>query len=411
MSLFKIDNFKDYLTTSFGVAIAQAIALLSIPFIANSVGPEVFGEYSYYFSLITIICVFASLKLELSVFTLKPELFQVLKSFLVIWIPISSLLISSIVIAFIKSPHHWVYIILNFSFLTCSITLFEFLQQENIKNGLFKNNALMRIYRAIFVVPVFVVLDHFIKDSSLVVLLSFASANLTSALTAQKIVFKPAFFKLAELKFLFKETQSTVLYMTPAHFLNRYSANALLLLAGVYNSGMANIGLLALAYKLLIAPISIVTSANASVLKREVYVAPKKALLNFAKISFISLLLGVFSALLFSLYSENLIVMFLGEEWIGILDYMKALFPYCLVLLTLSPITHVYVVLSKQKYDFYWQIFNAVFITISIFFGLKIDFITGVWFFSISISLSILLSSAICVYFVLKHEPSVSQSF
>ena len=152
VALPKVRGFRSYLTTSIGVGVAQLIALLSIPFIAKISGPDVFGTFSYYYSIVLVLCVFTSLKLEFSVFTIPWRLYPYLK-ILVFWLfPLMSAVLAIMAGAFLWYLER----VESVFFLVCSITSlllgicsFEFVIQDNIKKGQFKQNAYLRIQRAI----------------------------------------------------------------------------------------------------------------------------------------------------------------------------------------------------------------------------------------------------------------------
>ena len=89
---------------------------------------------------------------------------------------------------------------------------------------------------------------------------------------------------LNNIKEVFFAAKHTILFMVPAHFLNRYSANVFILTSGFFANEVVGIAMYALVAKILLAPVSIFTSAMSDVVKREIYVSPINGLKNYLKI-------------------------------------------------------------------------------------------------------------------------------
>ncbi|RJG51636.1 lipopolysaccharide biosynthesis protein [Motilimonas pumila] len=408
ISSLKIDNLGAYLTTGGGVAAAQLISFASIPFIARLSGPEIFGQYSYYFSLITVLCVFCSFKLELSFFTLNDKDIQILESFFFKHILLCGGLIASAFTAIYYSGDLAdILLFLSFFFSFFAICGFEFRIQKNIKLGEFMWNAKGRVCRAALF-PLFYGFFYFIDFTTFhSIIIAFACANLTADivfLNNKKAEHSTLPF-IASIRHLWPKVKRTVLYLTPAHFLNRYTSGAIILIAGFYDeSYAAEIALYAIAVKFLVAPANIVISATSDVIKREVLVNPKAALKNFKKISLFTVSIGAVVSGVVYFLGAPIAALVLGESWIGVADYAVALLPYFLVILIFSPITHTYVILKRQDIDFYWQVFNAIAISCAVLVAINSGFLMAVKMYSVTAAAMMLVSFLICYKLISEHE-------
>lgn len=409
----KIDNVKDYLTTGSGVAIAQLLSFFSFPFIAKLSGPEVFGQYSFAISALSVLVVLASLRLEYSIYSIDKETLYVLKSafnkialFMAMVLSCFSLIVQIFDNAYFQA-------LIGFVVLY-SIASFEFYIQNNILEGRFKTNALMRVFRA-FMLPIsFYLLYVFGFHDVESILISFSISHVLPVFFLNKVDlgFRSNF--IIDSVFLFKRTRDIIKYIIPAHLLSRYSAGVFVFVVGFMSIDKEELAFYALAAKFMIAPATIFISATADVIKREVKLSPGKALANFYKISALSLMLVLMISMVIIFFGEYIVIKVMGIEWKYSAGYAVALIPYMSVLIIMGPITHVYVVLGRQKYDFFWQVFNVVFVSLALFIGLQHSLLYGVWSFSLAYAFSITLSAIVCIILVHKaklgHEYKQGQS-
>ncbi|MCE0555610.1 hypothetical protein [Motilimonas sp. E26] len=413
MKRLKIDNLGAYLTTGGGVAAAQLISFASVPLIARLSGPDVFGEYTYYFSLLTVLCVFCTLKLEFSVFNIEDKQIEILEKIFNRYLLISSS-ITAVGLLFIYGSNElsWWVTTLVFFLSLYSMCCFEFRVQKNIRFGNFMNNAKARVSRAAIFPILFLALYYFGYVSFTSIFASFACANLLSDILFMRntnvqsqednVVNKKS------IQQLWPKVRRTVLYLTPAHFLRGYTSGAIILLSGLLISdNAAQIGMYAIAIKFLIAPANIITSATSDVIKREVLVNPIAALKNFKRISIFTCLIGIAISVVVVFFSGYLSSFFLGDEWLPVSDYAIALLPNFLAILILSPLTHSYLVLGRQDIDFYWQISNSVAITIGVFFSINFGFLFAVQVYSIISMIMMIVSFCIC-YRLIKNSKAIA---
>ncbi|WP_057832339.1 lipopolysaccharide biosynthesis protein [Colwellia sp. TT2012] len=402
MSKFKIDNLKHYATTSFGVMLAQLVSFFSVPFIAKLSGADIYGQYSYLLSITAVLSVFVSLRLEFTVFNISDTRFRLLDSIFSKLTFCTAFILS--LLAFViagDSATNPIMVFLAFFAMLYATANFEFTIQKNIKQGLFSTNALTRISRAVFFPIIFYVLFLLVELSPFIIMLAFALANILPV----KLFNKKSVNSVSEdgvvsdSKQVVISAKSVIKYLIPAHLLNRYSGGMFLIIVGTLLDDNTALAYYSLAVKFVIAPAVIIVAAVADVIKREILVSPKRALVNYGKIS-------VLSGLAVSLYilgviflGAPVITFAMGEEWLPAVNFAIALTPYLLALVVFSPITYVYVIFDKQKYDYYWQLFNAGFVTLFLWLGLQQTLLTGVWYFSIASAFSLTISASICIYF------------
>lgn len=390
---------------------AQVISLLSIPLIAKISGPQIFGDFSYLYSWLMVALVFSTLKLEFAVYVLSKENIGRLRNVFKLILPIMALLISSaltlLALHYVPSmvaDTTWLFV--GFFIFLFFAGCFEFVIQDNVKQGEFKLNAKLRIIRAFSVPLVFFMMYYAFNLSAESVIITFAISNAI-----------PVFFdrKVNQVRLLIKSTatsefsvldncKETVKYLVPAHFIARYSSTSLIILTGTLGVSSEQIAKYVLVEKLLIAPVSIVTAAVSDVVKREMSQNPLSGLKNYYRLCFYTALASVVAVIIILTVFDEVVLFAMGDGWDGINEYAIYLLPYVISLLVLSPITHVYTVLRRQKYDLAWQVFHAVITTAAIYIGLQSGFSTAVLYFSLSASVSLFISALICRHFALTHK-------
>ena len=405
--MLKIENLGDYLTTSLGVAAAQLIAILSVPFIANLSGPQVFGEYSYVLSLVTVFVVISSLKLDLVVFTISERLRQFLPSLFHLVSVVGSALLSCLLIYFSdRIENETILTPISLMLAMYGIAAGEFLTQNNIRDGQFKRNAIFRVARACVLPLAFFLMSVIGTVTPYIILLSFALSNLLPALILkQRDSFKsPPNLSLNGLLETAHAASPTMKYMVPAHLLSRYSSNVFILVGGFLLNDHTGLAMYALVAKFLLAPVSIFTSTMSDVVKREVFVSPKRGLKNYLKLALNMSVLGAIAITMVTSFANDVILLTMGDKWVDASAYAIALLPLFFVTLVFSPLTYTYIILQKQHIDLTWQMFNACFVSLALYMGLQSDMITALWFYSIAASLSLLASFFVCIYLIIKAE-------
>ena len=403
---FKTDIFKAFFTTGFGVGTAQLIALLSVPYIAQISGPESFGKYSVYNSLLSIFCVFASLKLEFAVYTIPWRLYPYLKILVSYLLLVNSVLFGVFAALWLKIDVSNIQYTLSFTLSIFSMCYAQFVMSDNIKCGYYKKNAYIRITRALSIIIIFSLISKFYKASPLVILLSFSLGNLLPSLAFKRINFKSPvkIFRNKKPKTIFLRCKKVIIFLVPAHFLSRYSSGSLIILSGFMGYHASEIAKYALVEKLIIAPAAIVTMAMSDVIKRELVVNPRNGLKKFYLLSTFTSLMAVVGCIAIIIFGSEMLNIFMGKDWNKAIDYAIAIMPYFVSLLILSPITHTYTILNKQQYDLAWQVFHSLIITCTVVIGLSQDMLSAVLFYSIVSSFSILISALICRKIILNHK-------
>ncbi len=406
MKVFKIDNLRHYLSTGVGVGLAQLVSFMSVPFIAKLVGVTVFGQYYYLLTIIALVGVFTSLRMEYSIYTLSDELYYILNKIFSLITIILSIVLSCIIFVLPNLVDNYALAYISFIITLVSIANFEYNIQKNIKFGAFKFNAFIRVLRALIFPLAFYLFYLSTEINEYLLLISFALANLIPILfvrikNTEQVSYIVNFSSFKE---LILKVKKTIVYLIPAHLLSRYSTGIFLLVGGNFLENTTSLAYYSLAVKFVIAPATIIVSAVSDVVKREVLVSPKKALINYYKISMLSFGVILIFILGIIFFSEYILSITMGPEWLPTADYAIALSPYLFSLVVFGPITFVYVILEKQKYDFYWQLFNAIFVSLSLYIGLQNSLLVGVWCFSIASAISILVSASICIYFTYTRD-------
>lgn len=403
-----IPNLKSYATTSVGVALAQLISFAAVPLIAKLSGPIEYGNFGIIYSNLVIAVVLVSLKTELSLFILKGVTYRNSVPIITRFAGLSSLVITSILYFSDVLPEasNGTLAFLSVYVLLYGEMFFDLHIQKNIKDGNFKSNALQRIYKSILYPVIFLIAYTISKGESYYIIMSFGLSALVSTAIVNGFEHCKMTRRLGwkHITATALRARKTIFFMTPSHLLSRYSSNAFVVISGLQQGNATFVAMYLLAFKFIISPAFIITSANSDVVKREVLVNPIKGTNDYLKISIFSALVAGVVITLTVFLSEKIVVSTMGVDWKLAANFSIALLPLLFSILVFSPLTHVYIVLNRQDLDLAWQLLNTVAISSAIFFGLKVGFEYAVWCFSIVSSLSIFSSFLMCLFIVYKGK-------
>lgn len=392
---------SDFILTGAGVATAQLIALFSTPYLARVVGPEAFGEYNYYLAALAMLGVLGTVKLEYGVYSstnLIRKYYLVLSTLFVFLLSSAILFLSSIFFEW-----DWGISVLLFMSLL-SVFLFDFYIQSNVFNGDFKSNSLARVFRAVFFVVAVFIIGLLNVDDVEIVLVAYIASNVLPLvkfilinlnLQVRRLIVCKSKVRLVFISLL--RVRNVIFFLTPAHFLNRYSISIVIVLSERWGVGtFEEIAFYALAFKLMVSPANIIVVSLSDVIKKYAIESPRYAIKKYKSLMRFNVLISLFVLLVLHFIPEAFLIYFLGAEWEGIKEYFYLVFPFFFALLVFSPLSQVYLVFNKQKIDFFVQVAFSILLTLSFFIGSLSNFRYGVVAYSLTYLLVTVLSFLYC---------------
>jgi len=355
----KIDFKKNVLKLLTGISIAQIIPIIFTPILTQYFSPDEFGIYGLYISVCSILGIVASFKYDVAIMLPKRN----------------SDALNILILCFFFT---FIFSIIFFSILNISIDLFQ--ENETIKS----------IKKYYFILPLSVFLIS-INQSILVWLnrqkkyiiianqnvlksssnsfsaLLFGVKNISSGLVLGHVIslmvisvwniknlfldFKINLIDQNLMKKNFKKYIDFLKFSTPSNLFNSFSNIGMTTIIIIF-FGPEIAGLYFLAEKIIVLPISLITSSISQVYfekASKLFYSDKYELLKLTNRIQKNIFFILFPFLiLISLFGKNLFSL-LGEEWMGAGVMLKYFSIYILLKNIYSPVSHIGDILNKQK--------------------------------------------------------------
>lgn len=184
-----------------------------------------------------------------------------------------------------------------------------------------------------------------------------------------------------------REHFGIVKYTYPSDSINVLANNILPILTVMYFT-KAEIGIYAMAFKILSTPLVLLSGSVSRVYFQKAVSlnnSNKKALLDLTyRIIFSNVVIILAFVLFINTVGIYLLDLFLHSSWEGIGSYILALSFWILARSAMNPIASIVVVLNKNKFSLIFNIYLLLVNFIGLYFGvLKNDFLYCIWIFSI----------------------------
>ncbi len=200
-------------------------------------------------------------------------------------------------------------------------------------------------------------------------------------------------------------------YVLPSDFINSFSnLLPMFILSSYAVSPNLAVGYYNMSNRILGLPIGLISNSIGDVFKqraasdynefgscRPIFIKTFKALLTSSIIPFAILI--IFGADIFALA--------FGEKWRGAGEYSQILGVMFFFRFTVSPLSYVFYVANKQKFDFYLHLLFIVIGYVSLYLGIEIfdSVIVSLWLFSIGYSLIYM------IYFVISYKITINRNY
>jgi O-antigen/teichoic acid export membrane protein len=349
-----------------GAVIAQLIPIVSYIIVAKLVDAEEFGVFSVWLGVARLYCVLATLRLENALVSEADGLARDKSVLLVILtvVLMSLLFIMTTTVMFFNAPESlsglpllaWILLVPCAFFFACDASL----QSWAAADGRYRDLNKIRLAQAGIMATLQIAFVYFFRDSrSLIVgsclgsFLAILVSNLiwpVRGLSGANILF--------ELKKFWAKYKRFPIYSLPADGVSSFVAQLPVLIIGS-RFGLDLAGQLALALKMILAPVGLLGRAVQDVFKRH-------AAIDFAKFGncvalykkmFMVLLPGglLFVAVAVSI-GEEVFVLIFGEEWRQAGKYVVWLSPAFALGFIVSPLSYIVYIVNRQYVDLVWQV-------------------------------------------------------
>lgn len=372
---FRSDFANNFVTMLSGTALAQAIPVIGSVFLARLYTPDMFGAFSSFVSLTSILAIVATLKFEEAILLPKNDedgktIFQ-----LSMLLNISFFFLLSFFLFFTKkfferfSPVTFSYIAF-IPFGVFFIGLYQSLTFFSSREKNFKAISFSKVSQNLSITIIQLVLYNL---SLLGLLFGRILGFLLSTLHFVKLFRANDFFKVNKIKIksLFLKYKNFAFYYAPNALLNQISNNLPLFILPTF-FGLSHAGYYSFSTRLVLVPLSIITISLQQVFYKEIadrnnaeqdlYPYLLKMYKNLA-------VLGIIPHLILFLFAPKLFVFFFGEEWLIAGYYTQYLMPWFFLVFINSPVSSIYIVKGKQKEYFLFEIILLITRALSLWLG------------------------------------------
>lgn len=362
------DFTRNILTLVSGTAFSQILLVAVLPILTRVYTPEDFGQFSFFVAIISLVSILLTGRYELALSLPKGhEKINSLFFFTVKLCVLNSVIILillytlSIFTAPIGELGAVFYLIPLSSLLFSLIQVFNYFM---VGKGEFKKLAYFKVLQSTFVVFFQISLAYtFVSESGLIyghsigllvpvfIFLVMSGFGLKIIDMDKRTILK----QLAMARRYIRFPQ----YLVISHLLNTSALQGSFILMNLFlNSKYA--GFFALIYKVLTAPISLIGVAVGDVFRKEAsqkynenFECKKLYLNTFKKL----VLLSFFPFLILFVISTDLFALVFGSEWAEAGELARYLIPMTWLMFISSPLSSMFLIAEKQKYDLYFQLF------------------------------------------------------
>lgn len=403
---------KQFLSLFSGTSMSQIIPLIVTPFLTRIYTPAAFAEYAIYIAIVTILFVFATGRYELAL--LSPKNKRNLYS--LFFVPIGiSLLFNIMLFTFLFLFGKTILLYLNYTvlikwqlFIPLSLfmmTIFQSVYFLFNKKELYKLMAVNLIIQSLAIATSNIIIGVYNPTVGLIggyITGQFISMILILINLKRLKIIEWNLVDFSTIKKQMKEYINFPKYLIISNLSNRLSLQStVLLFTNFYDSNQ--VGNFSLTNRVLKVPLSFIGNTVSQIFRQKA--ATQLSENEECKKLYLGTLLLLFTIsvipfTLIYLYSEEIFVFILGNQWSEAGKYAKYLVPMLFAQFCIGPLTSLFWLDGKQKWDMYWQ-FTTLVLTVS-----TITF-TSVYFESIEVSIisySIVYVLMYCISFLLSSR-------
>jgi O-antigen/teichoic acid export membrane protein len=381
-SLSKGSFARNVLTLMTGTTIAQAIPIAISPILTRLYKPGDFGIFALYMSILSMTAVVATARYDLAVMLPEKDedafnivaLSTIISFFVSFLVLLGLWIFNAPIVRYLgnQAISKWLYFIPFSLFLS---GLYNTLTYWLNRKKQYKSLALNRVYQSSATAGINLGMGLTVSGPSGLVAATIVGQSIaTGALgwqTWKDEKSKIRFITKGGMRTQAKRYQKFPVYSLPADFVNVASNQIPILLLNNF-FGTTIVGFFSLTQRVLGTPIFLVAQSILGVFRERAssdynrYGNCKRIYIKTFKTLF---LISIVPFLFFFIMAPWLFTFAFGKEWRIAGDFAQILSPLFLFRFTSSPLSYVFYIAEKQKYDLYGQILLLVFSVSSIIIG------------------------------------------
>ncbi|CDR23238.1 oligosaccharide flippase family protein [Staphylococcus argenteus] len=397
----KINKFiSDSFLMILSSGIAQIILIVTTPIITRLYSPAEFGEFTIFSNIAMILIPIINARYDLLIVNAKND--RIANILSQISFLISLVIILILIPVFMVSALLFPNFILDFIFIIVMLFLVSltniFTNYLN-KERKYKVLSLINVFRAASMALLQIIFG-FLAFGSLGLIIGF-SLSYIAGLTLGYRTFKKHFNIVKdkeEAKEIFLENKNQLVYSTPSILLNSLSFSVVVFFIGILYTN-TEVGIYGMAIRVLGIPVTIISLGLSKIFMQQAndyyieYGNFRNLLLKFSSaLIIVSIILYV----PLYLFSEELVNILLGKNWVDAIIVIKIVIPLFVVRLIVSTVSLSVIVLQKQQLELILQALFLVGTTITFIIS-KIFSLTFLNFVSIN---TIVLVLSYIIFFI-----------
>ncbi|API78226.1 oligosaccharide flippase family protein [Staphylococcus argenteus] len=397
----KINKFiSDSFLMILSSGIAQIILIVTTPIITRLYSPAEFGEFTIFSNIAMILIPIINARYDLLIVNAKND--RIANILSQISFLISLVIILILIPVFMVSALLFPNFILDFIFIIIMLFLVSltniFTNYLN-KERKYKVLSLINVFRAASMALLQIIFG-FLAFGSLGLIIGF-SLSYIAGLTLGYRTFKKHFNIVKdkeEAKEIFLENKNQLVYSTPSILLNSLSFSVVVFFIGILYTN-TEVGIYGMAIRVLGIPVTIISLGLSKIFMQQAndyyieYGNFRNLLLKFSSaLIIVSIILYV----PLYLFSEELVNILLGKNWVDAIIVIKIVIPLFVVRLIVSTVSLSVIVLQKQQLELILQALFLVGTTITFIIS-KIFSLTFLNFVSIN---TIVLVLSYIIFFI-----------
>jgi O-antigen/teichoic acid export membrane protein len=412
---------RNFIMMFSGNTISQVIPFISAPFLAYFFTVEEFGDFSNFIALVSTIGIIATGRLEMAITQPKDDLeaqkvvftglcISIILSLLCFCLFFFKIEIENFYKSKFLSEHIWLVPISVFSF-----GLLGLFSNITLRTKQFKTLSIGKITQSILNSSISILLGYlFFGVYGLILgwILSQYTHIIYLFLKSRKL-FLIEIFQFSEIKLILKKYKDFPLINSLHAFTDIFATQFLLFWMIVFYFGKIELGLFAMMFKYVKAPIVLVTSSVSQLFfveatnfknnQQDIYPLLLKTIKTTSLFAFpFVFIIWFFAPLIFKWY--------LGPNWEQAGNYAVYLLPLFFMTFFTSPISGIPIIFNKQKTAFVFSFFGYSLSILSIYFShlFHFDFSLSLIFYGLSFTLYYLSLFIWYIKLVRKHDAGIN---
>jgi len=411
----KSEFSRNVLTLMTGTTIAQAIPIAISPILTRIYTPKDFGMFALYMSVASILSVVATGRYELAIMLPKKDedainivVLSIIISFLVSFIALLIVFFFNAQITTLLGNSQissWLYFIPVTVLLTGIYQSFNYWSNRKKQ---YKRLATSRVLQSGTTATTNLSMGFGGFGSSGLILGGVLGQGLVTAVLG-KVVWREEKYRLKELKrlkmfALIKKYKKLPIFNLPNALIDGFRLSGIsILIAKIFT--VATLGQFSLAWKMLQAPISLISSSLSQVFFQKISSAKKSDLDAIVKrflIKSILIALPIFMIIYF--YAVDIFMVVFGEKWRLAGEIASILSPWLFLNFITAPMANLFIVLNRQEIVLIASIFYML-VPVSILFILnELGFIYVLELITLAMSLILLMYIGLVLFYTKKEK-------